>query len=297
MISKNEIAIAFGLIQDSICKALEEIDGKAKFKEDIWERPGGGGGKSRIIEEGNIFEKGGVNFSEVHGEAPDFVMQKNESSPNTFYATGVSIVMHPQSPMVPIIHMNIRYMELNNNTCWFGGGIDLTPIYIVEEDVRFFHRHLKSVCDESGTTLYPKFKSWADEYFFIRHRNETRGAGGIFYDRLEADEEFSIERLFAFTQAIGESFIPIYAELVNRNKSREYGEREKQWQLIRRGRYAEFNLVYDRGTRFGLETEGRTESILMSLPPMAAWKYNFSPEAGSEESKTQQFLCKGIDWI
>ncbi len=295
LISKTEIAGAFRLLQDKICAALEDIDGKAKFEEDPWQRPGGGGGRTRVIQNGNVFEKGGVNFSEVFGPAPEFMKNGKENAPKTFYATGVSIVIHPVSPMVPIIHMNIRYLELNDNSCWFGGGIDLTPVYIFEDDARFFHQYLKTVCDKFKSGYYNEFKRWADDYFFIRYRNETRGIGGIFFDHLKPTEELSDDRLFEFVKAIGESFVPVYSEIVNRNRMKNYGENEKQWQQIRRGRYAEFNLVYDRGTKFGLETNGRTESILMSLPPLASWKYNFIPDG--EELKTQQLLRKGINWV
>ena len=296
MISKNEIAAYFRLLQDHICGALEKADGKAKFEEDRWQREGGGGGRSRVIQDGSLFEKGGVNFSEVHGKAPDFMKEKHDDAPGTFYATGVSIVIHPLSPMIPIIHLNVRYLELGNRI-WFGGGIDLTPVYFHEEDVRFFHRQLKSVCDRFSPEFYPRFKSWADDYFYIVHRNETRGAGGIFFDHLEPDTEFPLNRLFEFVKAVGESFVPVYLELVSRNRDAGYGEKEKQWQSIRRGRYAEFNLVYDRGTKFGLETGGRTESILMSLPPLAAWKYDYRPDENSDEARTLGYLKKAIGWI
>jgi coproporphyrinogen III oxidase len=296
MISKEEISKAFRVLQDKICRELESLDTKSKFIEDKWIRPEGGGGISRVIQDGKVFEKGGVNFSAVFGKAPAFLQKELKNSESEFFATGVSIVIHPQSPYVPIIHMNVRYFEMDE-TKWFGGGIDLTPIYFFEDDVRFFHRHLKSVCDKFNKSYYPEFKSWADDYFFIRHRNETRGAGGIFFDHLKPSADVSPDKLFEFVIATGESFIPIYSEIVNRNLGRTFGEQEKAWQMIRRGRYAEFNLVYDRGTKFGLETGGRTESILMSLPPLASWKYDYKPLPGSEEEKTQQMLGKDRDWI
>jgi len=296
MISKEEISNAFQVLQDKICQGLELLDAKSKFVEDQWTRPEGGGGKSRVIQNGNVFEKGGVNFSAVFGKAPVFLQKELQNSESKFFATGVSIVIHPQSPYVPIIHMNVRYFEMDE-TKWFGGGIDLTPVYFFEDDVRFFHRHLKSICDKFNKSYYPEFKSWADDYFFIRHRNETRGAGGIFFDHLKPSAEVTADRLFEFVIATGEAFIPVYSEIVNRNRDKSFGEREKAWQLLRRGRYAEFNLVYDRGTKFGLETDGRTESILMSLPPLASWTYNYKPLPGSEEEKTQQMLGKGLDWI
>lgn len=296
MVSKEDISKAFQEQQDKICRGLEQLDGKAKFVEDKWTRPGGGGGKTRVIQNGNVFEKGGVNFSAVSGKAPEFLQKELKAPAEDFFATGVSIVIHPLSPYVPIIHMNIRYFEMGE-TKWFGGGIDLTPIYFSEDDARFFHRQLKSMCDKFNKEYYTKFKSWADDYFFIRHRNETRGAGGIFFDHLKPSADMSVDKLFEFVIATGELFVPVYSEIVNKNRNKSFGQQEKDWQLIRRGRYAEFNLVYDRGTKFGLETDGRTESILMSLPPLATWKYDYKPLPGSEEEKTQRLLGKGFDWV
>lgn len=292
-------------LQSNICAALEEADGGAKFQSERWTRTEGGGGDSRVIENGNVLEKGGVNFSAVHGAVPDFLRSESEhtlgsadtvQSKHTFFATGVSIVLHPKSPMVPIIHMNVRYFEMSNGARWLGGGIDLTPHYVNENDAKFFHSRLKEVCDKHHTTYYDRFKNWADDYFFIKHRGETRGIGGIFFDRL-TNNETSFERNLAFWKDVGNSFAPIYTELIARNKNLPYGEREKDWQLVRRGRYVEFNLVYDKGTKFGLETNGRTESILMSLPPLVSWKYNYTPEPGSAEEKTLSFLKKGIEWV
>ncbi len=290
-------------LQDNICRALEAADGKAKFSEEIWTREEGGGGRSRVMENGAVIEKGGVMFSAVHGRTPDFLLKEREHSVHsgqsgtgsTFYATGVSIVIHPQSPMVPIIHMNIRYFEMSNGVKWLGGGIDLTPHYIVEDDAVFFHQHLKKICDRHHSSYYPKFKAWADDYFFIKHRHETRGIGGIFFDRLYETDQMSFEQNLAFWNDVGEAFAPVYAELIRRNKDKPYGDTQKQWQLLRRGRYVEFNLVYDKGTRFGLETNGRVESILMSLPAHASWLYNFKPAPGSEEEKTLQRLRKPSD--
>ncbi len=297
MVSKEEISQWFKTLQDNICHALEIEDGKGKFEEDNWKREGGGGGRTRIIQNGNVIEKGGVNFSEVFGEAPEFLAKTVNSKQETvnFFATGVSIVMHPQNPMVPIIHMNVRYIEAGNDK-WFGGGIDLTPHYVDEEDAKFFHRSLKDVCDRHHATYYNEFKKWADEYFFIAHRQETRGVGGIFFDHLRANE-FSMEDRFRFVKAVGSLFAPIYTALIKKNRDLPFTEQEKQWQYLRRGRYVEFNLVYDRGTKFGLETNGRTESILMSLPPQANWAYNYNAEKGSAEEKTLSFLKKGIDWV
>jgi coproporphyrinogen III oxidase len=292
-------------LQDKICLAIEQEDGLGKFQEDIWEHHSGGGGRTRLIQNGAVIEKGGVNFSSVQGEVhPRLRKQMNlgENDDVRFTAMGVSIVMHPVNPHVPIIHMNVRYFELNDGTCWFGGGIDLTPHYIVEEDARFFHSRLKSVCNDHHPDFYPEFKKWADDYFFIAHRNETRGVGGIFFDYLKPSTEGSgknltKEELFAFLRQVGESFIPIYTSLMNKHKEDSYSEDEKQWQFLRRGRYVEFNLVWDRGTKFGLETNGRIESILMSLPPRAQWEYSHVPEEGSWEAKTLSLLKKGIDWV
>ncbi len=287
----------FMQLQDQICTALENADGKAKFKEDNWTREEGGGGKTRVIQNGNILEKGGVNFSEVWGKLPAF-MAGRESVLETdlFYATGISIVLHPKSPMQPIIHMNTRYFETSSGKHWFGGGIDLTPHYINPDNARFFHTELKKVCDQFSTAYYPKFKNWADDYFFIPHRNETRGIGGIFFDNLSETADYSKQQRFNFVQAVGSAFAPIYIAILEKNKSLAFGGREEQWQKLRRGRYVEFNLVYDKGTRFGLETNGRIESILMSLPPQANWEYAHAPEAGSAEQSTHSLLVKGIDW-
>lgn len=316
-INKTTISDWLKNLQDSICNALELADGQNHFEEEIWQRPEGGGGRTRIIRDGKVIEKGGVLFSAVEGEAPDFLFKEKEhsvssSSPEgkagmglNFFATGVSIVIHPQSPMVPIIHMNIRYFEMpsrddsgrDTGTKWLGGGIDLTPHYINEEDAKFFHSALKKICDKHHANYYPKFKKWADDYFYISHRKETRGIGGIFFDRLNETSEMSFEQNFAFWKDVGESFAPIYVELINRNKNKSYTERHKQWQLLRRGRYVEFNLVYDKGTKFGLETNGRVESILMSLPKLASWEYDFKTEKNSEEEKTLSLLKKNSNWI
>lgn len=294
-LSRESIAGRLKTLQDTICAALEKADGKAKFREDIWEREGGGGGRTRIIRHGDVFEKGGVNFSAVHGELPEKIRTALQVSSDHFFATGVSIVIHPVSPMVPIIHMNVRYFEMGDGTYWFGGGIDLTPHYIVEEDARFFHRKLKETCDRHSVAYYPKFKNWADEYFYIRHREETRGVGGIFFDRLGGKAEEK-QAHFDFLVDVGETFAPVYTALVEKNRSLPYSEEEKKWQMLRRGRYVEFNLIYDKGTKFGLDTNGRVESILMSLPENAGWFYDFHPEAGTAEANTLALLKKGIDW-
>lgn len=296
-LTKEEIADWFRQLQLHICSELEAEDGKAKFEEDNWERPGGGGGHTRVIQHGNVFEKGGVNFSAVHGQLSDKITQALALNDNQFFATGVSIVIHPINPFVPIIHMNVRYFELGDGTYWFGGGIDLTPHYVQEEDAKFFHQALKSTCDRFDANYYPDFKKWADDYFYIKHRKETRGIGGIFFDRLKEDELHTKEQRWEFVKAVGETFAPTYRELVSRNKLKEYTEENLKWRNLRRGRYVEFNLVYDKGTKFGLETDGRIESILMSLPENASWYYNFQPEEGSKEAATLKLLVKGQNWL
>lgn len=302
MITKEQIAEAYQEIQGEICAGLELADGKGKFQEELWERSGGGGGRTRIIQNGNFLEKGGVNFSAVHGKLPDAIKRAFNVSTDDFFATGVSIVIHPNHPWIPIIHMNIRYFEMLGETGkelrWFGGGIDLTPHYVIKEDAQFFHAALKDTCDRFKFDFYSKFKKWADDYFFIKHRDETRGIGGIFYDRLTPESTgLDWENIFEFSKAVGRTFVPVYSELISRNKVKAYTEANKDWQYQRRSRYVEFNLVYDAGTKFGLETNGRIESILMSLPPQANWTYDYKPEIGSEEENTLKLLKKGINWI
>ena len=303
MISKEQITADYQSIQDEICTGLEQMDGKGRFEQELWEREGGGGGRTRIMQNGNVIEKGGVNFSAVHGHLPEALRKALKVEHDDFFATGVSIVMHPNHPLVPIIHMNIRYFELpssftggNEPVRWFGGGIDVTPHYIFNDDARFFHSHLKKACDGYDPGYYQRFKEWADSYFFIKHRNETRGIGGIFYDRLTPNEAQNWNDVFEFSKTIGRSFLPIYTELVSRNRNKPFTNDQQQWQYLRRSRYAEFNLVYDAGTKFGLETNGRIESILMSMPPTAKWIYDFKPTAGSEEERTLNLLKKGVNW-
>lgn len=295
---RNKVVEDYKNIQDAICSGLEAADGTGKFIEELWDRDGGGGGRTRVMQNGGVIERGGVNFSAVHGKLPEAVKKAFGVEEDDFFASGVSIVIHPNNPWVPIIHMNIRYFELNEETRWFGGGIDLTPHYVVPEEAKFFHRHMKAVCDRHSAAFYEEFKAWADRYFFIRHRDETRGVGGIFYDRLNPSRTgLTYDQILEFSKEVGNSFLPVYTELMARNKSRSFTQEEKAWQYYRRGRYVEFNLVYDAGTKFGLETNGRIESILMSLPPTANWVYDFSPEAGSKEAETLALLKQGIDWI
>ncbi|SEL87863.1 coproporphyrinogen oxidase [Parapedobacter koreensis] len=295
---KQQIAKQYESIQDEICVGLEALDGGATFQEELWQRDGGGGGRTRVIQQGNVIEKGGVNFSAVHGVLPEPVRKAFQVDETNFFATGVSIVIHPGNPFVPIIHMNIRYFELNDRVKWFGGGIDLSPHYIQTEDAAYFHGRLKNICDQFSPAFYPTFKAHADRYFYIKHRQETRGIGGIFYDRLTPEKAgVPWDAIVDFSCTLGRAFVPIYAELVNRNRHREFNEANKHWQYLRRGRYAEFNLVYDAGTKFGLETNGRIESILMSLPPQAEWVYDFKPEAGSAEAQTLSLLKQDIDWL
>lgn len=296
MIDKAKVAERFQDIQDAICSDLEFFDGTGQFIEDHWHREGGGGGRTRVMRNGEVIEKGGVNFSEVHGSCSPALRQQMNTSAEDFYATGVSIVLHPHSPHVPIIHMNIRHFALSDGQSWFGGGIDLTPHYIDREEAKRFHQSLKQVCDHFDPSYYNRFKIWADDYFYLPHRDETRGVGGIFFDdlgRSDADHESH----FAFTSAVGEAFAGIYTSLAQEKRYQPFNEHEKEWQLLRRGRYVEFNLVHDRGTRFGLLSNGRTESILMSLPAQANWEYQHIPQEGSAEHRSLQLLRKGIDWL
>ncbi|MBC8043953.1 MAG: oxygen-dependent coproporphyrinogen oxidase [Rhizobacter sp.] len=294
---KEKVQTYFEGLQSRITTALEVFDGKAKFIEDAWVRAEGGGGNTRIITNGDVFEKGGVAFSAVHGRLPEKMATKMNVAASNFFATGVSLVLHPQSPMIPTVHCNYRYFEQYDSDGtltqqWFGGGADLTPYYPTLEDAQHFHRIHKTVCDRFDPTFYPKYKAQCDAYFYLPHRNETRGIGGIFFDYVRD----APGQTFEFVKACGDAFLDAYLPIAERHRGESYTEPEKNFQRVRRGRYVEFNLVYDRGTTFGLETNGRTESILMSLPPEAAWVYNFTPEAGSRESELSKFL-KPHDWL
>ena len=307
-------------LQDSICDGLEQLDGVGTFKEDSWEREEGGGGCSRVIREGAVFEQGGVNFSEVWGEQlpPSILTQRPEAAGHGFFATGTSMVLHPRNPYVPTVHLNYRYFEAGP-VWWFGGGADLTPYYPFAEDAAHFHRTLKAACDVHHSEYYPVFKRWCDEYFYLKHRQEMRGVGGLFFDyqdgrgelyrgpdlngpagvyskSLGGVESRSWEELFALIQDCGQAFLPAYVPIVQRRREMEYGDRERNFQLYRRGRYVEFNLVYDRGTIFGLQTNGRTESILMSLPPLVRWEYGYQPQPHTPEASLSETFLKPQDW-
>ncbi len=278
-------------LQARICTALETIDGQGRFREDAWEREGGGGGRSRALAEGGVFEKAGVNFSDVHGEFSEEFARQVPGEGRSFKATGISLVLHPRSPMVPTVHANFRFL-VKGEKWWFGGGSDLTPYYPYREDAIHFHRTWKAVCDRHAPLIdHSKLKKWCDEYFYLPHRNEHRGIGGIFFDYLEGD----FERLFAFVCDAGDAFLDAYLPIVHRRKAEPYTPEQREFQLIRRGRYVEFNLLYDRGTIFGLKTGGRIESILMSLPPLVRWTYDFRPAPGSREAELFEFL-KPRDW-
>ena len=287
-------------LQDRICRGLEEEDGGGRFREDRWERPGGGGGRSRVLEEGAVIEKGGVNFSHVHGDGlpPSATAGRPELAGRGFQALGVSLVIHPRNPYVPTSHANVRFFIAEKPGAepvwWFGGGFDLTPYYGFEEDAVHWHRTAQAACAPFGDEVYPRFKQWCDEYFFLRHRNEPRGVGGLFFDDLN---EWGFDRCFAFMKSVGDHYLPAYRPIVARRKDTPYGERERDFQLYRRGRYVEFNLVYDRGTLFGLQTGGRTESILMSLPPLAAWRYDWRPAPGTPEAELYEVFLRPRDWL
>jgi coproporphyrinogen III oxidase len=302
-IEHSEISKWFSQLQFDICTELEKHESNVEFSTDKWQRTEGGGGVSKVLSNGNTFEKAAVLFSEIYGDTPDFLKQNNQHSilknideKSEFYATGLSIVLHPNNPWVPIIHMNTRFFAANN-TAWFGGGIDLTPIYVVDSEAKQFHTHLKTCCDTFNNQYYNDFKLWADDYFYIQHRNETRGVGGIFFDRLAPANSDEAEHFFNFVKEVGKTFLKAYLPIVVENKNKDFNTQQKEFQLIRRSRYAEFNLVYDKGTQFGLQSAGRIESILASLPPMAAWQYNYMPAKNSLEEITLNKLKKNIQWI
>jgi coproporphyrinogen III oxidase len=305
---KNKFHQYIQNLQDQIVAGLEAIEVKAKFREDIWERPEGGGGRTRVIENGNVIEKGGVNISAVHGKLPEAMQKMLNVGEADFFACGLSLVIHPKNPMAPTVHANWRYFELYDNNdnsspsgrsggAWFGGGQDLTPYYLFEEDAIYFHQTCKTACDKHNTDFYPKYKKQCDDYFWNAHRNEARGIGGLFFDYCKATEQMSMENWYNFVTEVGNSFLEAYLPILEKRKDLPYTEAQKTWQEIRRGRYVEFNLVHDKGTLFGLKTNGRIESILMSLPPKVQWVYDHHPEVGSEEEKLINVLENPIDWI
>jgi coproporphyrinogen III oxidase len=287
-------------LQDRICRTLEQEDGGARFVEDAWERPSGGGGRSRVLQQGAVFEQAGINFSHVHGEnlPPSATADRPELAGRAFQAMGVSLVIHPHNPYVPTSHANVRFFAAEKPGAepvwWFGGGFDLTPYYGFEDDARHWHRVAREACEPFGPEVYPRYKAWCDRYFFLRHRNEPRGIGGLFFDDLN---EWGFSQSFAFMRSVGDHYLAAYLPIVQRRKDLRYGERERSFQKYRRGRYVEFNLVYDRGTLFGLQSGGRTESILMSLPPEVSWRYAWRPEPGSPEAELYELFLKPRDWV
>ena len=289
-------------LQDTITSKLEAVDGKATFKEDLWERPEGGGGRTRVIENGKVFEKGGVNISGVHGKLPDS-MQKYFGVENAhFFACGLSLVLHPKNPMVPTVHANWRYFEMYDHEGkiadqWFGGGQDLTPYYLFEEDATHFHQTCKTACDKHNPEFYKTYKERCDAYFYNTHRNESRGIGGLFFDYCKSSDQMNMQNWYDFVTEVGNSFLEAYVPIVKKRKDLPYTKAQRNWQEIRRGRYVEFNLVHDKGTLFGLKTNGRIESILMSLPPHVQWVYDHNPDPGSEEEKLLNVLKSPKNWV
>ncbi len=299
-IDSNKVKQYLFQLQDHLCQSFETIESGQRFHEDQWEREGGGGGRSRVLSGGKIFEQAGVSFSHVYGDVlpPSATNKRPELVGRQFSALGISLVIHPLNPYVPTTHMNVRFFtsEKQNELpiWWFGGGYDLTPYYGYEEDVRHWHSTARDACKEFGDDVYPRYKKWCDDYFFIHHRQEPRGVGGLFFDDLN---ECGFDHSFSFLRSIGDSFLPAYLPIVERRSSTKFGDRQRNFQLYRRGRYVEFNLVYDRGTLFGLQSGGRTESILMSLPPSVNWKYDWHPDSGSEEARLYEQFLQPKDWL
>ena len=285
-------------LQHRICAELSALDGRESFVSDRWQRPGGGGGESRVLANGDVFEQAGVGFSHVFGDEmpPSATKQRPELAGKRFQALGVSLVLHPRNPYIPTTHANFRFFSAGERkpVWWFGGGYDLTPFYPFHEDVLDWHRTAKAACDPFGPSLYTEYKDWCDRYFFLRHRDETRGVGGLFFDDVNKPD---FEQSFAFVRSVADSFLPAYKPIVQKRRNHPYGDRQRQFQLYRRGRYVEFNLVYDRGTLFGLQSNGRTESILMSLPPQVRWQYNWQPEPDSPEERLYRDYLHPRDWL
>lgn len=283
-------------IQQTICRTLEEADGNGKFFETTWEKEIGSG-ITCVMQNGSIIEKAGVNFSFVHGKFNETMAKLLGENASTFAATGISSIIHSGNPFVPTIHMNVRYFILDNGSSWFGGGIDLTPAYVNIQEAREFHQTIKEICDRYNPTFYPEWKTWADDYFYLPHRHETRGVGGIFFDRVQPASEDDFEKMLLLTSELAGVYPVIYSRLMKNNGHKSYTEAQKKWQKIRRGRYVEFNLIHDRGTKFGLESEGNIESILVSLPSEVEWVYQYHPQQDSPEAQTQELLKKGIEWV
>ena len=283
-------------LQDRICAALEALDGAARFREDRWERPGGGGGRTRVLEGGAALEKAGVNTSAVHGPIPAALRDHLPGTGEHFFATGISLVLHPRNPNAPTTHANLRFIT-RGDAAWFGGGADLTPYVLFEDDARHFHAALAAPCDAFDPSYYPRFKAWCDRYFHLPHRGEARGVGGIFFDGLTADAHHDLPSLFAWWQAVGDAILPAYLPLLARRSVEPYDDALRTWQLVRRGRYVEFNLLHDRGTKFGLDSDGRVESILMSLPPLVRWDYDVTPAPGTPEARLLDVLRAPVDWL
>jgi coproporphyrinogen III oxidase len=299
---KEQFVTYIRALQDRITQRLEALDGKATFHEDVWKRAEGGGGRTRVIENGKVFEKGGVNISEVHGELPESMQAYFGVTDAHFFACGLSLVLHPVNPMVPTVHANWRYFEMYNKEGnivdqWFGGGQDLTPYYLFEDDALHFHTICKRACDAHDEIFYPNYKARCDSYFYNTHREESRGIGGLFFDYLKKTDDRSMQQWYDFVTEVGDSFLEAYVPIVEKRKALSYSAAQRNWQEIRRGRYVEFNLVHDKGTLFGLKTQGRIESILMSLPPKVQWKYDHHPENGSEEAKLIEVLKNPKDWV
>jgi coproporphyrinogen III oxidase len=293
---KEPMRLYIEALQDEVCRALEDLDGAARFREDVWTREGGGGGRTRILEDGAVFEKAGVNTSAVHGLLDEAFAMRLQGEGREFFAAGISLVVHPRSPLVPTTHANVRYI-VQGKKAWFGGGADLTPYYLFDEDAAHFHRTLKAACDRHDPAYYARFKKTCDSYFWLKHRGEARGVGGLFFEDPGAGAGGDLARDLDFVRDVGRAVVPAYAPIVARRKDQPYTEAQRAWQEIRRGRYVEFNLLYDRGTTFGLETRGRTESILMSLPPRVRWVYDHRPEPGTEEARLVEVLRSPREWV
>lgn len=291
----SKTAVIYKSIQQTICRTLEEADGTGKFTEDAWEKEIGSG-LTCVMQNGSIIEKAGVNFSYVRGNFNENMASLLGENATNFAATGISSIIHSGNPLVPTIHMNVRYFKLDNGSSWFGGGIDLTPMYINTEEARHFHQTIKTICDQYDISYYPEWKAWADDYFYLPHRQETRGIGGIFFDRIQPSDARDFEKMLDLTSELAKAYPLIYARLMKDNGHLPFSEAQKKWQKIRRGRYVEFNLIHDRGTKFGLESDGNIESILVSLPAEVEWVYQYQPQPGSPEAQTQELLKKGIDW-